>query len=66
LKGSGVWRIDEAAREVISRPVLRPFRELVNAGFFHWLLKNRAVDPAVALNPAVGEDVLRKSSHVAR
>ncbi|MGA2587146.1 MAG: alpha-amylase family glycosyl hydrolase [Candidatus Aminicenantales bacterium] len=66
LKGSGVWRIDEAAREVVSRPVRRPFRELVNAGFFDWLLRNRAVDPAVALNPAVGDEVMRKSSHVVR
>jgi len=66
LKGSGVWRIDEAAREVAARPVRRPFRELVNAGFFQWLLTNRISDPAVVLSPAVGEEVLRKSSHVAR
>jgi hypothetical protein len=42
LGGRGVPNIDEALKEVFLQPILGPFRELVNAGSFRWLIDNRA------------------------
>ncbi len=44
LSGRGVPSIDEALKEIFLQPIHRPFRELVNAGSFHWLINNR-LDP---------------------
>ena len=41
LNGRGVPSIDEALKEIFLRPIHEPFRELVNAGFFRWLIDNR-------------------------
>ncbi|HEX7972958.1 MAG TPA: alpha-amylase family glycosyl hydrolase [Anaerolineales bacterium] len=41
LNGRGVPDIDEALKEIFLQPIHRPFHELVNAGFFHWLRENR-------------------------
>ena len=42
LGGRGVPSIDEALKEIFLRSVHTPFRELVNAGQFHWLIDHRA------------------------
>ncbi len=49
LNGRGVPSIDEALKEIFLQPVHGPFRELVNAGFFRWIITNRqaAGKPAV-------------------
>ncbi len=59
LKGGGVPDIAEAAREVFSQPVQTPFKELVNAGFYRWLL-----DPARELDTSIGEQVATKAQDV--
>jgi glycosidase len=41
LNGSGVPSIDEALREIFLQPIHQPFRELVNKGFFQWIIDNR-------------------------
>ncbi|MBN2149058.1 MAG: alpha-amylase [Anaerolineales bacterium] len=41
LNGRGVPSIDEALKEIFLQPVHGPFRELVNAGFFRWVITNR-------------------------
>jgi hypothetical protein len=64
LKGGGVPDMAEAVREVFARPVLVPFKELANAGFYRWLLEKRVDDPAAELEAAVGEEVLTKVQHV--
>jgi glycosidase len=64
LRGGGVPSIKEAAGDVFLRPVLAPFKELVNAGFFKWLLENRVLDPAVPLNPKPGDEVVEKSLRI--
>ena len=64
LKGGGVPDMAEAARDVLARPVQVPFKELVNAGFFKWLLENRVTDPAAELEAAIGEQVEMKAQHV--
>jgi hypothetical protein len=45
LGGRGVPSIQEALREVFLQPVHYPFKELVNAGAFHWFMAGR-VTPA--------------------
>ncbi len=40
LNGRGVPSIDEALKEIFLQPVLYPFREFVNHGFFNWLIEN--------------------------
>ncbi len=66
LRGGGVPNIEEAARDVFLRPVLAPLKELVNAGFFQWLLENRVLDPAAPLNPKPGDEVVEKSLRILR
>jgi hypothetical protein len=41
LDGRGVPNIDEALKEVFLQSVHQPFRNLVNAGQFQWLIDNR-------------------------
>jgi glycosidase len=41
LNDQGVPSIDEALREIFLQPVHRAYREIVNAGFFQWLLVNQ-------------------------
>jgi glycosidase len=41
LNGRGVPDMDEALKEIFLQPLHYPFRELVNAGLFRWLMENR-------------------------
>ncbi len=41
LNGRGVPSIDEAMKELFLQPIHNAFRELVNAGFFRWIITNR-------------------------
>jgi glycosidase len=60
LNGRGVPSIEEALREVFLRPIHKPFRELVNAGHFRWLIDNRALSP----DPAIGAEAERRALHL--
>jgi hypothetical protein len=64
LKGGGVPDIDEAVREVFARPVLVPFKELANAGFYRWLLEKRVDDEAAEPDAVLLKEVLTKTQHV--
>jgi hypothetical protein len=44
LGGRGVPSIEEALQEVFLQPVHYPFKELVNAGQFRWLIEHRVTD----------------------
>ncbi len=63
LGGRGVPSIEEALREVFLQPVHYPFKELVNAGHFRWLLDNRVTDPAETEHAASLEPVLDEVEH---
>mgnify|MGYP000185723931 CR=1 FL=1 len=41
LGGRGAPSIDTALQELLLRPVLQPFREIANPGYFHYLLASR-------------------------
>jgi glycosidase len=64
LQGGGVPSMDEAAREVFARPVLTPFRELANAGFYRYLLEQRVNDKAAEPAAALLAEVATKAQHV--
>jgi glycosidase len=42
LDGRGVPDIEEALKEVFLQPLLYPFKEVVNKGFYQWLIENRS------------------------
>ncbi len=46
LNGRGVPNIDEAMKELFLQPIHTAYRELVNAGFFRWIITNRTIPPA--------------------
>ena len=52
LNGRGVPSIDEALKELFLAPIHQPFRQLVNAGMFHYLLDSRATPAGQEINPA--------------
>jgi glycosidase len=41
LGGRGVPSMDEAMKELFLQPIHQAYRELVNAGFFRWVISNR-------------------------
>jgi glycosidase len=41
LNGRGVPSMDDAMKEVFLQPIHRAYRELVNSGFFRWVISNR-------------------------
>jgi hypothetical protein len=41
LNGRGVPSIEDAMKEIFLQPIHAPYRELVNAGYFQWLIDNR-------------------------
>jgi glycosidase len=45
LNGRGVPSIDDALKEIILQPVHQAYRELVNSGYFRWVITNRIVTP---------------------
>ena len=56
LAGRGVPSIAVALKEIFLQPVHHPFHELVNAGYFRWLVTNRAVAGSQAdLDPILNE-----------
>lgn len=41
LNGRGVPNIDDAMKEIFLQPIHRAYRELINAGYFRWVISNR-------------------------
>ncbi len=70
LGGRGVPSIEEALREVFLQPVHYPFKELVNADHFRWLIDHVVTTPvgteaAATLEPMLDE-VERRTLHLLR
>jgi glycosidase len=61
LGGRGVPSIEEALKEVFLQPIHGPFREIVNAGHFRWLLDHRVTAPDAQLDPDVAEEAERRA-----
>ncbi len=46
LNGRGVPSIDEALKEAFLQPIHQAYREVVNAGYFRWVISNRILNLA--------------------
>ncbi|MEE9616239.1 MAG: alpha-amylase family glycosyl hydrolase, partial [Anaerolineae bacterium] len=66
LNGRGVPDIEETLKEVFLRPIHHPFRELVNAGAFRWLVDSRVTEPDGQLNAEVAPQVEQKVAQLLR
>jgi glycosidase len=44
LNGRGVPNIDDAMKELFLQPIHQAYRELVNPGFFRWVISNRMIN----------------------
>ncbi|MCL4394286.1 MAG: alpha-amylase family glycosyl hydrolase, partial [Chloroflexi bacterium] len=60
LNGRGVPSVDGALRELALQPVLAPFREVANAGWFRWALDRRVGSPKDEVDPEVLDQAERK------
>jgi len=60
LNGRGVPNIQEALKETFLQPVHHPFKELVNAGMFKWMLDSRIVKPGKQVSQTLLDEVEQK------
>ncbi|PWB53796.1 MAG: alpha-amylase [Anaerolineales bacterium] len=66
LNGRGVPSMDDAMKELFLQPIHTAYRELVNAGFFRWVITNRALLPAGQVagdKPAAAQAQLLQEAH---
>ncbi len=66
LNGRGVPSVEEAVQEVFLQPVHHPFKELVNAGHFSWLVGNRITEADVELDAEPMAEAERRALHLLR
>jgi glycosidase len=66
LDGRGVPSIEEALKEIFLQPVHFPFRQLVNAGSFEWLVEHRLERADEELEMEVLDEVEEKVAHLLR
>ncbi len=62
LGGRGVPSISDALKELVVQPVLSPFREIANPGYFNYLLDQRIAPPNTAVSPQVMAEARQKIS----
>lgn len=56
LGGGSVSSIDDTVKEIFLAPVHAPYRELVNAGMFQWIISNRVLIAGEAANAPAALD----------
>jgi glycosidase len=56
LNGRGVPSIEEAQKELLLQPVLTPFRQISNPGYFNYLLSSLSKDVKTTVHPSVIEE----------
>jgi len=64
LGGRGVPNIDEALRELLLVPVLTPFREIANPGYFKYLLSARLTKPDEELPAGLLDEAAQKMDNL--
>lgn len=60
LNGGGVPDVHEAMRELLLAPIMRPYAEIANPGYFRFLLDNRLTDSGQSLPPHLLEEAQTK------
>ncbi len=61
LNGRGVPSIDEAIKEVFLQPIHQAYRELVNVGYFRWVISNRVIKVAEIEQPGEARENFEKA-----
>ncbi len=61
LNGNGVPSIDEALKELLLQPVQIPLKEILNTGYFEYLLNNRLSNTKKYVVPSVLEEARLKA-----
>jgi glycosidase len=64
LNGLGVPNIGEALRELLLQPVLNPFREIANPGYFNYLFESRLSEDSTGLPPNLLNEAGEKMSNL--
>jgi hypothetical protein len=64
LNGRGVPNVEEALKELILRPVLTPFNEIANPGYFLYLLNNKPSEETPKLSETLLAEARQKISHL--
>ena len=64
LNGNGVPNIDEALKELLLQPVQIPLKEIVNKGYFDYLLSNRLTQKSNYVSLPILEEALLKSENL--
>ncbi len=62
LGGRGVPSIQATLQELLLQPVLQPFREIANPGYFRFLTDARLVEPSALLPKGLLDEAARKQS----
>ncbi len=65
LHGNGVPNIEDALKELLLRPVHQPLREIINRGYFDYLLENLLERNNLKVNPEILEEASQKGSNLA-
>ncbi len=60
LGGRGVPNVQQALVELLLQPVLNPFQEIANQGYFHYLLDSRCVDEVQQVDAALLAEAEKK------
>jgi glycosidase len=60
LNGRGVPSIGETLKEIFLQPIHQTYRELVNPGFFRWIITNRVTKPMAIEEAQEDRDNLEK------
>jgi hypothetical protein len=66
LNGRGVPSIEEALKEILLRPIHRPFKKLVNAALFRRLMDARVTRTGEQLNAELMDEVEKGMLHLLR
>ncbi len=60
LGGRGVPSIRESLRDLVLQPIIQPFIQIANPGYFRYLLENPLAERQTALPPAAAEEMTAK------
>jgi hypothetical protein len=65
LNGRGVPNMDDAMKEIFLQPIHQAYREVVNAGYFRWIISNRMLALQGLEHPTLLTDTVGQVLHEA-
>ncbi len=64
LNGRGVPSIEEALRELLLAPIIRPYREIINSGYLNYLLNQRITSEEDIFSEKILDEAATKLDHL--